>query len=688
MIHRQRVAPLVGLVVFALLPSVAGAQAPSQKRPLNLDDLARMRSVNDPQLSPDGTWVAYTVGAVDTEKDKRDTDVWMTSWDGAQHVRLTSTPDGESRPRWSPDGRYLAFLASRGTEDEKKKGSQVWLLNRAGGEAEKLTDVKGGVDDYAWSPDSKHLVLVVTDEDPTDEPEKMDGWKRKTKPPIVIDRYWFKQDRTGYLRPYYPHLWLFDVAGRKAAQLTSGPHSDQAPAWSPDGSRIAFVSTRSTTDPDRTRDSNVFVVEARIGAEPRQLTTFVGPDQGPLAWSPDGKWVAYTQGDEPRFSAYQLPKLAIVPAGGGTPRVLTTTLDRSVSGQPAWSADGSSLTFVVADDRAQYIGRVAVAGGAVQKLTTGRRVVSAVSSGSGGVAAVLAASNDELPEVHAFEGGALRKLSRQNDAWLSEIQLGTVEDFTSTSKDGTSVNGLMFKPAGFVAGRRYPTLLIIHGGPNGQDDYSFDFERQFFAANGYVVLAVNYRGSSGRGTDFQKAIYADWGGKEVVDLIGAVDKAIAMGVADPERLGLGGWSYGGILTDYAIATDQRFKAAASGASSALQLSMYGSDQYITQYELELGQPWKTKDLWLKISYPFFEADKIRTPTLFLCGEKDFNVPVIGVEQMYQALKSLGVDTQLVIYPGQFHGISMPSYARDRLERYLSWFDKHLKDGGTPTAGQP
>jgi dipeptidyl aminopeptidase/acylaminoacyl peptidase len=221
-------------------------------------------------------------------------------------------------------------------------------------------------------------------------------------------------------------------------------------------------------------------------------------------------------------------------------------------------------------------------------------------------------------------------------------------------------------------------LLLIHGGPNGQDEHSFSFERQFFAANGYVAISVNYRGSSGRGSAYQKAIYADWGNKEVIDLLGAVDYVVATGVADANRLGIGGWSYGGILTDYTIATDGCFKAAVSGASSALQLSMYGSDQYVTQYDNEMGPPWKSKDLWIKVSYPFFQADRIKTPTLFLSGDRDFNVPTIGVEQMYQALKSLGIDTQLIIYPGQFHGITTPSYVRDRLERYLAWYDKYLR----------
>jgi dipeptidyl aminopeptidase/acylaminoacyl peptidase len=188
---------------------------------------------------------------------------------------------------------------------------------------------------------------------------------------------------------------------------------------------------------------------------------------------------------------------------------------------------------------------------------------------------------------------------------------------------------------------------------------------------------VNYRGSAGRGSAFQKAIFADWGNKEVMDLLGAVDFAVASGVADPDRLGLGGWSYGGILTDYTIATDTRFKAAVSGASSALQTSMYGVDQYIVQYDAEIGPPWKSQDLWIKLSYPFFHADRIKTPTLYLSGLRDFNVPTAGAEQMYQALRSLGVDTELVLYPGQPHGITMPSYARDRLARYVGWYKKYL-----------
>ncbi len=667
------------LVAFALLPVLAFAQ----KRPLSVDDIYNLREVRDPQRSPDGKWVAYVVSRAIKDTDKNDSDIWMASWDGTQDIQLTSSPESESTPRWSPDNKYLAFVSSR---QGAKKG-QVWLMNRAGGEAAKLTDVKGGVSDFAWSPDSKRLALVVSEPDPRDPQEdddKKDPEKKKTPPPIVIDRYHFKEDVSGYLRGERTHLYLFDIAGKKADVLTPGNFDDESPVWSPDGTQIAFVSKRGSGDLDRGDNTDVYIVDARAGAQPRQITTSPAPDgNGRVSWSPDGKQIAYLTGDELKYSAYTQNKLAVIPAAGGQPRILAESLDRPVR-TPVFSPDGASLTVLVVDDRSQYPARVTLSTDKADRLIQGPRVISNLSQGSDGGLAVLASTDTDAPEVNAFENGRLRKLSHRNDSWMSQLLLGTTEEFTSTSKDGTEVHGLIVKPPTYHDGQKYPTLLRIHGGPNGQDEHSFSFERELFAASGYVVVAVNYRGSNGRGSSYQKAIFADWGNKEVVDLLGAMDYVQKIGLADPERLGIGGWSYGGILTDYTIATDGRFKAATSGAGSALQLTMYGVDEYITQYENEIGPPWKSQDLWIKISYPFFHADRIHTPTLFLGGDKDFNVPLVGGEQMYQALKSLGVDTELVIYPNQYHGITVPSYKVDRLQRYLDWYAKYLKKPAATT----
>ncbi len=635
--------------------------------------------------------MAYTVTRAIRDTDKNDTDVWMVSWDGREQIQLTSSPDNESRPRWSPDGRFLSFLSSRqGTAAQgaspPNKGAQVWLLNRTGGEALKLTDVKGGVSDYAWAPDSGRLALVVSDPDPKvpEIPPDVKEGPQKTPKPIVLDRYSFKSDGSGYLRGERSHLYLFDIGGKKLEALTPGAFDETSPAWSPDGKQLAFIRRHGEGDVDRQPNPDLFVIEARAGATPRRLTTTTADEGGRVSWSPDGRSIAYHLGDEPKYFAYDQARLVVIPAAGGQPRTLTDALDRPVSGA-VWSSDGKSLLFTIVDDRSQQIGRVPAGGGAIERVTDGPRVVSGLSAGPDQAFAVLSSTATALPEVHALENGRLRKLTTHNDEWLKERLLGTTEGFTSTSSDRTEVHGVIVKPPTFTAGRRYPALLRIHGGPNGQDEYSFNFERELFAAHGYVVVAVNYRGSNGRGSAYQKAIFADWGNKEVVDLLGAMDHVEKLGFVDPDRLGIGGWSYGGILTNYTIATDKRFKAATSGAGSSNQITMYGTDQYIRQYENELGPPWKTQDLWLKVSYPFFHADRIRTPTLFLCGEKDFNVPLAGSEQMYQALRSLGVPTELVIYPEQRHGITTPSYRIDRLERYLAWYEKYLKPSETSEA---
>jgi dipeptidyl aminopeptidase/acylaminoacyl peptidase len=371
----------------------------------------------------------------------------------------------------------------------------------------------------------------------------------------------------------------------------------------------------------------------------------------------------------------------------------TEDLDRGVGGL---RFSGDTLFATVTDDMSVY--PISIKNNAVTRLLDRPVVVSSLAMNGGHT--VLLSGNDMKPtEIYAMEGKKLRQLTHQNDALMNELQLGETDEVSFKSKDGTEVHGLLTYPAGvsktIKSAKALPLLLRIHGGPNGQDQHSFATERQVFAANGYAVLAVNYRGSAGRGQKFSRSIFADWGNYEVQDLEAGVDHVIAMGVADPERLGIGGWSYGGILTDYMIATDTRFKGATSGAGTAFTVAFYGTDQYIIQYDYEIGPPWNPKawETYVKISYPFLHADRIKTPTLFLGGERDFNVPVQGGQQMYQALRSLGIDTQLVIYPNEFHGITRPSYVRDRYERYLAWYDKYVKgnrppvknvaEGGTP-----
>jgi dipeptidyl aminopeptidase/acylaminoacyl peptidase len=675
---------LLGLLAATLVLPAASPGA--ERRPVALDDLARLRAVSDPQISPDGAWVAYEVKVADTKADSFDSDLWMSSWDGSQSVRLTTSKDSESSPRWSPDGKYLAFLSDRNDENDE---DQLWVMPRAGGEAEKVTEFKGGVKDYDWSPDGKRLVAVVEDPDPNAAEEKeKEGSKKKSAKPIVIDRFQFKEDITGYLTKRRSHLYLVDRESHRAEALTSGTANELLPAWSPDGTAIAFISKRAP-DMDRTDNWDIFSIEPKAGAKERQLTTYEGADNAPdyetrPAWSPDSKWIAYHQGGPDKLIYYAVRRLAVVPASGGPARVLTADLDRNVLG-PRFTADGSAILFLIEDDRAQRLARVPVAGGAIEQLAGGRRVISGISVGPGGKVAVLGSAPDQPEEVFAVEGSELRRISHQNDAWLSEVRLGEVEDTSFPSKDGTEIHGLLAKPPDASPGRRSPTVLRLHGGPVDQFNYSFDLDWQILAAKGYVVLGNNPRGSSGRGEKFALGIWADWGHVDVQDVLASVEDAVRRGVADPDRLAVGGWSYGGMLTNYVIAQDTRFKAATSGASISNMLAGYGTDQYIREYEMELGTPWKNYDNFLRVSFPFLHADRIKTPTLFLCGQSDFNVPLLNSEQMYQALRSLGVPTQLVIYPGQYHGLTKPSYLRDRLERYIAWYDTYTKEGKAAAA---
>jgi dipeptidyl aminopeptidase/acylaminoacyl peptidase len=664
---------IVGLAVLSALFCAGSAVA--EPRTLKPEDFAALRDVDEPNISPDGNWIAYVVKIADMEKDKRPGNLWLAKWDGSENRALTFGNKGAKHPRWSPDGKSIGFLSGREDDNEN---DQLWILPFGGGEAEKITDTKGGVEDFAWSPDSKRVVLVVHDPDPR-EPEKKEK-EKKTVPPLVIDRFFFKKDMDGYLTQRYSHLQLLDLATRKSEPLTSGKHDDLWPAWSPDGSEIAFVTKRGD-DPDRTENWDVWVVAAAPGGKERQLTTTPEADPHPdwdsaPAWSPDGKWISYLHGGDPKKISYAVHSLAIISAAGGQAKVLTEKLDRRVF-QPHWMPDGKSVLTVVEDDGAQNLVRVPIDGAATQPVTNGRRKVTAYDVSRDGRIIVRSSTPDRPYEIFAVEKDTLRDLTKQTEAFLKDLKLAKVEETKFKSADGTEIHGFIVNPVDSPAGSKPPGLLRPHGGPQSQYGAEFQFEAQLFAANGYAVILPNPRGSTGRGEQFAMGIYADWGHRDVEDDLAAVDDAVARGLADPDRLGVGGWSYGGMSTNYLIATTNRFKAATSGASISNVMAGYGTDQYIRDYENELGVPWKNGETWTRISYPFLHADKIKTPTLFLCGEADFNVPLLNSEQMYQALRSQGIPTELVIYPGQNHGLRKPSYIIDRYKRYLDWYAKWM-----------
>lgn len=684
------------LLIFSsvLVPAAAilAQKPPSAPRPITIDDYFQIRVVSDPQLSPDAQFVTYTVQTRLLKEDKNEECIWMVATVGGEALPLTAAGVSSSHARWSPDGSSIAFVSAR---EEGK--AQVWLLPRHGGEAARLTDLPQDVQDFAWSPDSRRLALILRDasreelEAAKEKREKAaeNKEKPKTQKPWVIDRLQFKMDEIGYLDHRHTHLYVFDLAEKSLKQITSGDFDDAEPAWSPDGKLLAFSSNRSKPDPDSSYDINIWTVAADNtdkGARLTQVTTNPGADASP-AWSPDGNWITYTTQLEPRLFDYATRHIAVSPAAGGDARVLTLALDRMAT-DPHFTPDGQHILFICDDDGTQNLCSVSFGDGKLGvRPIAGRLMVNAYSMGAGASGNIVAqiATIDRPDELYTVANGKLTQITHSNDALISQLKLTHGDYVHFKSKDGTPVSGYLYKPLNYVSGRRYPTILRPHGGPVWAYYAEFDHLPQLYAANGYVVLFPNPRGSTGYGQKYAQAIWADWGNKDYQDDMAMVDYAIEHGIADPEKLAVGGWSYGGISTDYIIAQTNRFKAAISGAGSAFFAGLYGHDQYQRDYEAELGRPWENKAVWEKVS-PFYGVANITTPTLFMGGEIDWNVPILGGEQMYQALKRLGRPTELVVYPGEYHEFKTPSHIKDRLERYLAWYNHYVK--GDPAPARP
>ncbi|HUQ10182.1 MAG TPA: S9 family peptidase [Steroidobacteraceae bacterium] len=648
-------------LVLALWGSCAAAATPFE-----LDDFHRFATVAAPTFSPSGDALAYSVARGDQKRDKTTSDLWSVPWRGGAPAQLTRTPGAsEWQPRYSPDGKSIYFLCDAG----KDEITQLWRMSARGGGARKVTDLPGGVSDFDLSPDGRRAIVVA-------EVGLRVGGKSDTPPPIETERFLFKRDGDGYLDDRTQQLFIVDTRNGKSRRLTTAERDHWSPAWSPDGRLIAYTGKdRGETD----RDSNyeVFVQSVDAG-EPRKISTFVGADNDPdwnarPSWSPDSRRLVWLEGGEDKWIYYSSVQLSVADVTTGEVS-RPARIDRWFY-YPRFAPDGSILALIE-QDRDTWLARIDPASGAIEYLSSGQRFAYDFAVAANGRVALLETDVGMPAEIFAMDEH--RALTHHN-SWVAERQQGEVRDVSFTS-GGTEIHGYVTLPADFTAVRRYPLVADLHGGPVYQHSHEFNLESRLYAAAGYAVLAINPRGSSGRGFDFSRAIYADWGNLDAQDISAGITHLIDLGIADAARIGVSGWSYGGILTDYMIASDTRIRAAVSGAGVANVLTMFGVDQYVREYLFELGTPWENFDTWRKLAYPFLHPERISAPTLFQCAGDDDNVPCVGAEQMYQVLKSRGVPTRLIVYPGENHGLEVPSYLVHRMRSNLEWFDRWLKTG--------
>ncbi|MHB8575695.1 MAG: alpha/beta hydrolase family protein [Dehalococcoidia bacterium] len=653
--------------------------AAAGKRPFSAEDVYRLRQITDPRLSPDGTKVAYVVQTVDREADEYSSHIYQATIGGGEAQQLTRGAQRDSSPRWSPDGRRLAFVSNRGNR-EKKQG-QIFLIEGLG-EAWQLTDAVKGAGSPVWSPDGKTVLFQTKTREAGETKRNDDKTPIEKNAPRVIRDIIYRFDGEGQFDDTRGHLWTIPADGGAARQITAGDWSDGSAAWSPDGKSIAFTSHREADRGER-RLGDVWVVPAG-GGEPRRLTENRGPSALP-AWSPDGQTIAY-EGHTRRDDAAATTLVWTVPAEGGTARPLNQALDRSAMGMPAgnglaWLPDGSAVLYLAQDAGASRLYRVPVEGGASRALTDIDRYVTAFdlsADGSTVVFSAMAATSPGELYLLSLADGTVQQLTHHNDVLLAEVELAQHEPLSFEGVDGWQIPGWILKPAGYQAGQRVPLVLSIHGGPHGMHGPSFFPGFQTWAGRGYAVLLINPRGSNGYGERFTEACVGDWGGKDYDDLMRGVDWAIAQGIADPERLVVTGYSYGGFMTSWVVGHTNRFKAAVCGAPVSDLVSFYGESDIGTWFGAaeQSGPLWERWDAYRERS-PLYHIQNCRTPFLLVHWEGDLRCPVSQSEELFGVLKKLGREVEFVRYPGGFHGVSTPSQLVDRFQRSGDWFERFL-----------
>ena len=641
------------------------------------EDIYSIKDITLSDVSEDGNGIVFITSQAENKYDGFKNTLYFLDTHKGKKVKLLESYGSKgmnfSSIKFSSNSKSIFFLSS-GMKTSGKESNQIWSLSLSNRVKRKVTNFDGDISDYDVSDDGKTIAFIGQ----RSSDKKADT---KTPSPIVIDRYQFKRDYEGFLGPNRDHLFIFDTQSRKVEQITSGQKDHLYPSISPNGEDIAYMTKEG--DFDRHNNWEIFIKNIKGEESHRKLLSNKGEDisisyPSRPEWSPDGEKIAYLHGGDHSMLWYALQEVSIIDVETGDIDFITQGFDRNTS-LPQWSGDGQNIFFILEDNMKSQLMKYSFLDNTTKKITPDNMYLSgyAQSYHVTDDEIIFQSSTSEIPsEIYHLKEDQINPITSVNEQFIKNKLIGSTELISFQSFDGLTINGMMIKPPNFDSKKKYPLMIRIHGGPVSQYGRYFDFDWQLFASNNYVVIVTNPRGSSGRGFEFQKSIFAEWGIEDSKDISAALDFALDLGYIDENKLGIGGWSYGGMLTNYVIAKDNRFHAATSGAGISNILSGFGHDHYIREYIIELGTPWDNLDAWLNVSHPFLSADEIVTPTLFLVGEKDWNVPLIGSEQMYQALKHLEIPTQLVIYPNEHHGLSKPSYIKDRLDRYLDWHGKY------------
>jgi dipeptidyl aminopeptidase/acylaminoacyl peptidase len=667
--------------------------SPRKKRLITAEDLYRFQLITDCRISPDGKHVVFAVQRVDKKAEKKYSNLWVVPTDGGRPRQFTYGDQVDGQPRWSPDGREIAFLSNRGDE----KQPQMYVIPFYGGEARPLTDLKGTFAGFEWSPDGRQIVCQFRKKD--QEAIEREEDERKKELGIVsrhITRVFYKLDGTGYLPQERWHVWTIDARNGRANQLTdSSVYDELEPCWSPDGGQIVFCSNRSK-DPDFDPDAIDLYVISAAGSEMRKIETPYGPKELP-SFSPDGRWIAYV-GHEGRGAWWKNDDLWAVPADGqGQARNLTGRYDIHVScdtindmGSPAmmpptWSKDGQRLYFQMAHHGNTPLKSISLDGDDMQTVIGGEGVVGAFTFDQEGTKLGYFYGEMKNPGqvwVRDVATGRSRKLTRVNENLLGGIELGEIEEVWFKGAADNDLQGWILKPPGFDPSKKYPSILEIHGGPLVQYGNFFMHEFYYLAAQGYVVWFSNPRGGRGYGEEHAKAIWGAHGTADYVDLMAWADYVVRQPYIDRDRMGVTGGSYGGYMTNWIIGHTDRFRAAVTQRSISNRISGWGSKDFNWTYqEMFANQPpWEALDRYWDVS-PMKYIGNAKTPTLVIHSQQDHRCPIEQGEQVFVALKQLGVEAEFVIFPDEPHGLSRVGRTDRRIERLnhiRRWFDRFLK----------